>query len=69
MGVVLDIPKFPVVDRAPSLGKTSTRSACHTGTLRVPLPVSNFSLKDYAVLLGITGVSFPVGYSIGACCV
>lgn len=69
MGVVLDIPKFPVVDRAPSLGKTSTSTIDGYNCISShPTPtVSNFSLKDYAVLFGITGVSFPIGYTVGTC--
>lgn len=27
--------------------------------------VSNFSVKDLAVLVGVTGLGFPVGYTIG----
>eukprot|EP00897_Mesotaenium_endlicherianum_P007482 jgi/Mesen1/6762/ME000346S05946 len=49
MGVFLDVPKFPVIDRAPGFGKT----------------VGNFNLVDYVKMTGITAASLPIGFLAG----
>ncbi|KAL2610379.1 hypothetical protein R1flu_028952 [Riccia fluitans] len=49
MGIFLDEPKFPVIDRSPSAGTT----------------VSNFNFSDYLKITAITAGSLPVGYLAG----
>ncbi|PRW60584.1 NADH-ubiquinone oxidoreductase kDa subunit-like [Chlorella sorokiniana] len=50
MGKILDEPKWPVVDAAPSFSKT----------------VGNFSLDDWGLAAGVAAVSAPLGYLAGA---
>jgi hypothetical protein len=50
MGILLDEPKYPVIDRAPSAGTT----------------ISNFNLADWLRVTAITSASIPVGYLAGA---
>ncbi|BBN19587.1 hypothetical protein MPTK1_8g11910 [Marchantia polymorpha subsp. ruderalis] len=49
MGIFLDEPKFPVIDRSPSAGTT----------------VGNFNFSDYLKITAITAGSLPVGYLAG----
>jgi hypothetical protein len=49
MGIFLDEPKFPVIERNPSAGST----------------VSNFSFGDYMRITAFTATSLPVGYLAG----
>ncbi|KAG7667012.1 hypothetical protein Ndes2526B_g04495 [Nannochloris sp. 'desiccata'] len=49
MGKILDEPKFPVVNRAPSFWQT----------------VGNFNLKDWALFGGLTAISYPLGFAAG----
>ncbi len=49
MGILLDEPKYPVIDRAPSAGTT----------------ISNFNLADWLRVTAITSASIPVGYLAG----
>ncbi|CAI7830643.1 unnamed protein product [Closterium sp. NIES-54] len=46
MGIFLDEPKFPVIDRTPSFGRT----------------VGNFTFSDYKNVATFTAVSLPFGY-------
>ncbi|GBG86410.1 hypothetical protein CBR_g41406 [Chara braunii] len=49
MGIFLDEPKYEVIDRTPGFGKT----------------VRNFNLDDTMKMVGLTGMSLPVGYLAG----
>ncbi|CAI5963181.1 unnamed protein product [Closterium sp. NIES-64] len=49
MGIFLDEPKFPVIDRTPSFGRT----------------VGNFTFSDYKNVATFTAVSLPFGYLAG----
>lgn len=51
MGIFLDEPKFPVIERNPTASST----------------ISNFSFSDYIRITAMTGVSLPVGYLAGQC--
>jgi hypothetical protein len=50
MGILLDEPKFPVIERAPSAATT----------------ISNFNLTDWLRVTAVTSASIPVGYLAGA---
>merc|ERR1712199_4883 len=50
MGIVLDEPRFPVSNRAPSVSDT----------------VGNFNSKDTLRWTGVTALSLPFGYAVGA---
>lgn len=47
--MILDEPKYPVVDRTPGIGKT----------------VGNFSFSDYTTWATVTALCFPAGYAAG----
>jgi len=49
MGIVQDTPKYPVIDRAPSLATT----------------VSNFNVTDYRDWAAITAAGVPIGWYAG----
>lgn len=49
MGILLDEPKYPVIDRNPSAGTT----------------VGNFNFSDYLKITALTAGSLPVGYLAG----
>lgn len=49
MGIFLDEPKFPVIERNPTASST----------------ISNFSFSDYVRITAITGASLPVGFLAG----
>ncbi|KAK9807198.1 hypothetical protein WJX73_007442 [Symbiochloris irregularis] len=49
MGVFIDEPKYPVIDKAPGFWKT----------------VGNFNRNDYLWLAGYSAVAFPFGYVTG----
>jgi len=69
MGVSTDVPKFPVIDRAPSFWMTGAKNLsapCAPLSLSAPSSVSNFSLLDLASFAGLAAVSAPVGYFAGA---
>jgi len=50
MGILLDEPKFPVIERAPSAATT----------------ISNFNLTDWLRVTAVTSASIPVGFLAGA---
>ncbi|KAH9543218.1 hypothetical protein CY35_13G052100 [Sphagnum magellanicum] len=49
MGILLDGPKFPVIERAPSAATT----------------ISNFNFTDWLRVTAVTSASIPVGYLAG----
>jgi hypothetical protein len=49
MGIFLDEPKFPVIERNPTASST----------------ISNFNFSDYVRITALTGASLPVGYLAG----
>eukprot|EP00656_Telonema_subtile_P001884 TRINITY_DN10818_c0_g1_i1.p1 TRINITY_DN10818_c0_g1~~TRINITY_DN10818_c0_g1_i1.p1 ORF type:complete len:107 (+),score=12.30 TRINITY_DN10818_c0_g1_i1:120-440(+) len=50
MGIILDEPKFPVLNRAPSAGEV----------------VANFSARDTLRWGGVTAAALPFGLAVGA---
>lgn len=51
MGIFLDEPKFPVIDKTPGFWKV----------------VGNYNLSDYQTLVTATGGSALFGYVVGKC--
>ncbi|KAG0578029.1 hypothetical protein M758_5G192200 [Ceratodon purpureus] len=49
MGIFLDEPKYPVIERNPTAAST----------------ISNFNFSDYVRISAMTGVSLPVGFLAG----
>ena len=49
MGIILDEPKYPVIDSAPSVPKT----------------VTNFAFSDYRAITLFTAAALPFGYIAG----